>query len=71
MQSLLFPEFSPSDLENQALNRWTQRLLDRFPALDLAGGEVADGAQRFSAWFSRSLGLNSGKRRLCMAVLGA
>lgn len=38
MQSLLFPEFSPSDLEQQALWDWTERWLSSFPAIDAGMG---------------------------------
>ncbi len=39
MQSLLFPEFSPSDLEQQALWDWTEKWLAGFPAFE-GGSEV-------------------------------
>ena len=34
MQSLLFPDFSPSELDQQALLEWTNRWLGQFPVLD-------------------------------------
>jgi O-6-methylguanine DNA methyltransferase len=33
MQSLLFPEFSPGDLEQRALSEWADRWLKQFPVL--------------------------------------
>ncbi len=34
MQSLLFPEFSPGDLDQRALSQWTDRWLGQFPVLE-------------------------------------
>ena len=42
MQSLLFPEFSPGDLEQRALIEWTDRWLAQFPALDPGDSALAE-----------------------------